>query len=349
MTPSLKHSIAKQIRLPIIFVSLTLASVNIANAQFDLNSKVGEAVAKAVKDGEPYHLDPASAFPDLGNRGPSFDPSTTHLVAGPDELKAPLKTGDYAVPIAVYGLMFGCHEPSTGQPYRLARLQGKLSQAITLLLVRGTMKGAAPEQLNAVVWRLEDGVVFAKLNESDKALVHDLIPEFEGAFNKDFLESVHSIFKGGASILFGGKSFESVLDDAGPNGKSFASLWRARKALTAKGGTDSGLPGVLWKPLGDNLPFGLPPIENPQPSPWAEVQNGVFIRLALGKGIWGEENYLEVHIGPRAAGKSSLGEVLAVAGSDAPATPDPSATTAIIAYPLDEGVEPLLVVPHFKA
>jgi len=330
-------------------IAAVFAVSGAAFAQFGVNDIVSKAVSKAVKEGEPYHLDSTSAFPDLGNRGPTFDPGGAHPLASATELTPPLKAGDFAVPIAVYGLMFGWHEPSTGQPYRLARLQGKLAQPISLLFVRGTAKNEAPEQLNGLAWRLQDGIPISQLRDSDKELIHRLIPEFEDSFTKDYLESLHSLYKRGGSLLGGGKSFEQMLDDAGPDGKAFATMWKARKALISKTGNDSGLPGQLFQPLGDNLPFGLPAIDNPQPSPWAEVQSGVFVRLSLGKGIWGEDNYLEVHVAAKAAGKSSLAEVLACAGTDAIATPDPSAPTALIAYPLDEGVEPLLLVPTFKA
>jgi hypothetical protein len=340
---------ASRIALPLVSLILVCSGAARGIAQFDMNSMI-EGKIKETLRGEPYQLNPGTQFPDVGNRAPQFpeDSSQVDVVKSPERLNAPLKPGDYAIPVMAYALNFGQHQPGQGQPYVLGKLEGKCAQAISVFLTRGTNRDAHPDQLNVIIWRLKVGLALDKLKPEDSALFHDLAPEFEPMFKKDFLDSISSTYKK-VALFSGGKSLEDTLQSIGESGQYVASLYRARHVLNDKKRRDFDLPGLLFFPApDDSAPFAFGPEPPSTPSsPWAEVDRGVFMRLKIYKGVC-DENFIEVHVSHQASKSLTFGQLLGTAGLDGVVTPDPEASLALVGFSANGSATPLLLVPDGK-
>jgi len=294
-------------RLPLLAcLAVFCGGTATANAQLDflnpraqLEKAISREIAKALGVGAPIRLDVKTAFPEISDDLVGFhQPSDAMTIASPADLKNGLKPGDYAIPVLAYDLMFGCHEPAAGQPYKLARVQGKQALSVSKLVERGTIKNLAPEDLNAVLWRIEDGVTYDELPAADKQIVHDLIPDSEKDLKGDILHQIKAPYDK-IRVIPGLPSFESLLASAGPAGKMVAHLFEARKHLLDQAAVNRDLPQLLFQPLPDGKPFKLDPDTGAPAAPWGELFPGVYGRLKVVKGIW-DTNYLEIHVTERA-------------------------------------------------
>jgi hypothetical protein len=305
---------------------------------FDIQAEIGKQVVKQLGVGAPIKLDVATAFGEVPGDSVMFTPPDHVMnVASPDDLKNPLKPGDYAVSVTAYCMMFGYHEPGAGMPYKLGRVQGKLATAVTTFLTQGTFTGVAAPDTNATVWRIEDGIALDEMPPADKDLIHKLAPECEKSLKGDILHQIRAPYD--RFPLPGKPSFESILAKLGAPGKIAIQLYAARARLLDKAQQNRNLPQLLFQPLPDNLPLKLDPATGLPPSPWAEAVPGVFARLKVDAGVWGT-NYVELHVTDQ-AGNASLADVFGLSGQG---------NSALVGYAvgnLDPQVMPtaLLLVP----
>ena len=328
---------------------MTLGLSTMAHTQSDLDRYLDELVSKAVRDGQPYTLDSSTCFPERNDIRITFDSPTVLNtdVKLFETLHNRPTSGNFAIPVTLYGLMFGQHQPADGQPYRLARLDGKRSRVINLLTLKATLAGTPLEQINAILWRLQAGISLPHLPKDDQTLIHTLISEYEDRFKPDYIDGIHSKYRN-VSLLLGGKSFEDELDSLGPNGKEALFLYRSRKTLLAKDIALEDLPERLGQTIEDGRPLRLPKPPQSTDSPWAEVSPGIYARLAIYDGIW-KQNWLEVHIESdriaKPMAKATLGDVLGMSGIETGDKLDMQGLNAFVGYSLDDSTTPVLVVP----
>ena len=142
-------------------------------AEQEITKKVGEAVGV----GSPLLLDQTTALPQAPDIT-DFHP--THLtISSAEDLCKRLPPGDYSIPVTAFCTQFSIHAPSSGLPYKIARVQGKQAPAISALLVRGMLENLSPATLNVEAWRIQAGLPFNQWPDQDQALIHRLIPEYE--------------------------------------------------------------------------------------------------------------------------------------------------------------------------
>ncbi len=353
------NSIERQFstRCKYLSVAICIGLASCASAQFDVNSQLDRLIAKTLEGGEPYRLDNSMAFPEADGRGFQFtNPvvfDSAFKVA--QAMKSPLSPGNYAVPVIAYGLMFGQAQPGDGQQYRLGQLSGRYSKVVNQLMVLGTIKSIAPAQLNAICWRISAGIPLSEMSKGDQAVIHSLIPEYEGSLKRDFLDGIHAQYRN-LSLFLGGKSFEEELESLGDNGQHAAMLYRSRRYLLAKSIKDADLPSSIFQAFLPNELFVLPKIDNPPDCPWAEIRPGIFVRPAIYDGVW-KQNWLEIHVNARKktdGAQSSptqtvetLGDLLGMNGTRMGSPLYARSPNALVGYSANDSSTPLLFIPDF--
>ena len=260
---------------PLAALVFSMAGFSAAQAQFDLKTVLDNECQK-VKNKEPYHLDLSTAFSDAGHQAWEFGSGQVDELITPDQLDQPIKPGEYAVPVIGYALMFGVPQPGPGQPCRLGRLEGPLASEITTLCSRGTLKSAAPDLLNGLIWRIEAGIPSKGLPSDGMTAVHELAPEIETALNHDYLSSVRDVDKPLHLFSWSTQRLIEDLDSLGPNGHAIADLYRVRGVLQNKRLKDYDLPGATLALFNANAQLALPKFDPQTDSPWAQVERGVF-------------------------------------------------------------------------
>jgi len=329
---------------------LVLATSVPAFGQSDVDQFLDDLVSKAVHDGQPYRAIASEYLPEPGKLATPFENPT--VLDSVDKLYSTLhdkpRPGNYALPVTLFALMFGQHQPADGQSYRLGRLEGKRSRLINLLTVRATMADYPPNQINAILWRLEAGIALPHLPKDDQGLIHTLIADYESRLKPDYIDGIHSKYRN-VSLLLGGKSFEDELASLGPNGKEALFYYRSRKTLLAKDISLDDLPQRMMDSQQDGQPLRLPKIEKAADAPWAEVASGVDVRLAVYDGIW-KQNWLEIHVDPDGPGgrvsPTSLGDFLGLFGVETGAKLSPEGLNALVGYSQDDNCTPVMIVPH---
>jgi hypothetical protein len=257
-------------------------------------------VGQAIGVGSPLLLDQKTAFDQAPNIT-DFHPQLI-TVSSVEDLQKPLPPGDYSLPVTAYCTQFSIHAPGQGLPYKLARVQGKQATAISTLIVRGTLQNIAPATLNAEAWRIQAGMPLKQWPPEDQALIHKLIPEYEKDLEGDYLQQIENTYNQ-YRVVPGIPSFNDLLKQLGPPGQLVLQLRQARQVLSDQTIAAERLPDMLYEPTGDGLPRVLPAAKESSPSPWAEVQPGIFARFSVIEGNLGR-NLLEFRITPK-AGKTS--------------------------------------------
>ena len=263
-----------------------------------LKSLLTKQIGQAIGAGSPLLLDQHSAFPDASTSVTNFHQAKLLKPTAAD-LSMPLAPGDYVVAVTGYCSQFSIHAPGAGLGYKLAREQGPEAPAISMLLVRGTAQNISPYTLNADAWRIESGMPLNQWPDQDQALVHHLIPEHEKELQGDFVQQLRNTYDEHSSVKIIGKrirvpnlpSFEVLLTQLGEPGKAVIQLQKARQVLSDKTISAERLPEMLYEPTDDGQPRVLPPSDDPSPSPWAEVQPGVYARLTIIDGNMGRNRF----------------------------------------------------------
>ncbi len=331
-----------------------------------ITQKVGESLGA----GSPLLLDQHTALaqaPDLVDFHPIL------LKPSARDLARHLPPGDYAVPVTGYCTQYSIHAPGRGLGYKLARVQGTKAAAISALLVQGNLQNISPYTLNADAWRIQAGVPLRQWSSEDQALVHRLIPHHEKELQGDFLQQLQATYDDKSVIKFLGMkkripgipSFEALIGQMGDVGKTVMRMEAARQILTNKTVSAERLPDMLFEPQGDGLPRVLPPSSDPSPSPWAEVQPGVYARYTILDGNMGRNLY-EFRVTPDAVRQAkaapdgaAMPHLMTVASGPAPSAAsgptlgqitgmgDASGEGASlnIGYSIGQGAQALIAVP----
>ncbi|MBH8571601.1 hypothetical protein I8752_00875 [Nostocaceae cyanobacterium CENA369] len=255
-------------------------------------------IGEAVGVGSPLLLDQKTAYADVSDRVKDFHPQKLTITSAED-LQKPLPPGDYSLDVIAYCTQFSIHAPGQGLPYKLAPLMGKQAPAISALLSRGTLQGIAPATLNANAWRIQAGLPLKQWPPQDRALIHKLIPEYEKGLEGDYLQQIDNTYNQ-FRLVPGIPSLNDLLRQSGAPGQLVLQLRQARQTLADQTISAERLPDMLYEPTGDGLPRVLPAAKDSSPSPWAEVQPGIFARFTVIEGNLGR-NLFEFRVTPKAS------------------------------------------------
>jgi hypothetical protein len=260
----------------------------------ELDKEVVRQLGEAIEVGAPLRLDQRTAYPPTTID--NFHSRVLDLT--PEVMDQPLSPGDYSIPVIGYCTKWSLHYPGRGLSYKLAPLQGRQGAAIGALLERGTAKGIGPRNLKAMAWRIQGGVPLSRWRPQEREWIHQLIPEYEGELDGDFLEQARATYEKARPL---GKlpPFEKMLATLGPVGGEVLDLLRARKILAHQTLAAERMPDLLYGRPRDGLPKTLEAGPNESPSPWSEVRPGVFARVTIIKGDIGH-NVLDLRITPQA-------------------------------------------------
>src|SRR5262249_40097489 len=233
-------------------------------------------LGEAIEVGAPLRLDQRTAYPPTTIE--NFQPKVLDLT--PEVMNQPLGPGDYSIPVTGYCTKWSLHYPGRGLPYKLAPLQGRHAPAIGALLDRGTLKGIDPRRLKAMAWRIQGGLPLSRWRPQERELIHQLIPEYEGELDGDFLEQTRATYEQARTL---GKlpPFEKMLATLGPVGQEVLDLLRARKILAHQTLAAERMPDLLYGRPRDGLPKTLEAGPSEPPSPWSEIRPGVFARVTI--------------------------------------------------------------------
>ena len=259
----------------------------VSEAEAVVLRQIGESVGL----GSPIFLNQNHAFPavpDLANFRPTLLKPATLA-----DLNKKLPPGDYSLQVMGYCTRASMHGPGKGLAYKLAPLEGKQAKAVGALLVRGTLRHVSSGELQGTAWNIEAGTPLHNMGDRTRALIHELIPEYESSLEGDFLGNIESTYDK-YRLLPNMPTLESLLSKS-PEGQYVLTLQRSREVLADKTIAAENIPDRLYQPTGDGLPRILPPATNPQPSPWGEIRPGVFARFTIEQG-YAAVNLLEFRI-----------------------------------------------------
>ena len=264
---------------------------------------VFEQIAKGLSDVEPpIKLDQRTAY--LAVQVDNFQPQQLEFNSVQDWLQ-PLAPGDYWVDLLAFCTEWSIHSPGAGMAYKLAPLQGKAADIVSAIFFRGALHDVAPAELQAMAWRIQAGVSINQWSDSEKELVHQLIPEYESRLTSDFLDELkakYNSFQGNVPLhVF--PSFDDALGRLGETGRIIASIQRARQTLMQQNIAADQLPELLYE-HSDGTSYQLPGLATPEPVQWNEVKPGLYASFVVEQGNLGT-NRLNIRVTPEAVQASN--------------------------------------------
>jgi len=319
-----------------------------------LEDEVVRRLGEAIEVGAPLRLDQRTAFPPTTIPIDDFHPKKLELTK--ENALEQVEPGDYTMTVIGFCTKWSLHYPGRGLPYKLAPLQGRHAQTISTLLWRGTLKGLKPAHLNAMAWRIQGGVPLSRWPPKEQKLVHELIPEFEGSLERDFVQQTLDVYEKARPL---GKlpPFDALLTRLGPIGETVRDAQRARRVLANKTLAAERMPDLLYGRPRDGLPRVLNGGPNDPPSAWSEILPGVFARLTIVQGNLGR-NTLDVRVMPNArkpsAADHSRSGLIRPVALTAELSEDAYPTleqwfiyvSGLIAYPHGRPAQALIIVPE---
>lgn len=294
--------------------------------QNQINQAVYQQIGDALGAKAAIHLDAKSQLfkkvPDLTD----FHP--THLTfTSLEDLEKPLPPGDYSLDVMSFCTQWSIHVPGHNSPYSVGQADGSRIGVITAFLIRGQIAGLSPDQLHNMSWKIQAGAPLSSWNESDRALVHRIIPEFEGQLQSDLYDQIKGEYERVRHTVPAGlPDFDGFVSHV-PLGRQYQSLRQAQKILTNRSIASQEVGKSLYDATAeqDGQPYILPAYSGNHKSSWGELEPGVYGRYTVlharaGAGSDGI-NLLELRI-TKEAGKSASAEgvKVAMAGSDAGVT-----------------------------
>lgn len=184
--------------------------------------------------------------------------------------------GDYEIPVHYY-----CTKVYTlngaGNRYRLARLNGKMSNVLSTLYQRASLNKVPIQDVQVLSWSIQSGVSYDNLSSSSKQLVNQLIPDYrqqlEGSFTDKTIKYWNSLSR--ATSL---PSLDATLNQLGDVGTFTRSLFRAREEIINTNFSYRSLANSFVIPQDVNLPGGI------ETTPWSQVNEQIYLRFIAPKG-----------------------------------------------------------------
>jgi len=282
------------------FLGLPVNLPNIpgVNLQGEAEKQLYKGLGKALGEQAPLYLDQKAAFPKV--KVERFNPTVLHIKTVKD-LVQPLQAGDYSIAdILTFCSQNSIHRSGGGLGYKLAPIEGKQADAIATLLFRGMLLKTPPQTLQAMSWRIQGGLPLSQWNPDERALIHKMMPEFEGKLQGDLLAQYQSIYTGFVNKIPGHPlpGFDQVLDKLGPIGAAIKLTQRQRSILANNAIEDDKLPDLLYQAGNDPSPR-VAPAQYGENSQWNEIRKGVYARLVITGGNL-RENRMDLRILPEA-------------------------------------------------
>ncbi|MBE9234302.1 hypothetical protein IQ231_22295 [Cuspidothrix issatschenkoi LEGE 03284] len=140
------------------------------------NSLIKDQLRSFLKDEIPITGTEHKLYPTTSQvPGGQFTPQTLYLNAVNSSQVIP--PGDYEIPVHYY-----CTKVYTlngaGNRYRLARLNGRLSNVLSTLYQRASLNKVPIQDIQVLSWSIQSGVSYDNLSSSSKQLVNQLIPDY---------------------------------------------------------------------------------------------------------------------------------------------------------------------------
>lgn len=206
--------------------------------------------------------------------GKSFSPKTLDLSSLSDSDILPF--GDYEIPAHYY-----CTKVYTlngsGNRYILAKLSGKMSDALSTLYQRASKAGTSTSDVQVLSWSIQAGVPYKDLSDNSKVLVNQLIPEYQEKMDVGFYEKLIGTWND-VSRLTKLPSFNETLDKLGSAGDISKALLRARGEILESRFSYAPLVNSFVIPRDANLSGGS------TETPWSKVHEQVYIRFIAPRG-----------------------------------------------------------------
>jgi hypothetical protein len=203
-----------------------------------------------------------------------FTPQTLYLNALNSSQVIP--PGDYEIPVHYY-----CTKVYTlngaGNRYRLARLNGRMSNVLSTLYQRASLNKVPIQDVQVLSWSIQSGVSYDNLSSSSKQLVNQLIPDYrqqlEGSFTDKAIKYWNSLSR--ATSL---PSLDATLNQLGDVGTFTRSLFRAREEIINTNFSYRSLANSFVIPQDVNLPGGM------ETTPWSQINEQIYLRFIAPKG-----------------------------------------------------------------
>ncbi|WP_157867681.1 hypothetical protein [Gloeothece citriformis] len=187
-----------------------------------------------------------------------------------------IPSGDYEIPVHFY-----CTKVYTlnggGNRYRLARLNGRLSDALSALYQRASVSDAPIQDVQVLSWSIQSGVSYDNLSSSSKQLVNQLIPDYKQKLDGSFIDKTIKYWND-LSRLTSLPSLDSTLNSLGDTGTFVKSLFRARDEIIRTNFNYRNLANAFVIPQDVNLPGGV------ETTPWSKINDQVYLRFMAPKG-----------------------------------------------------------------
>ena len=262
-------------------------------------------ISKALDAKAAIHLDQKAQSFKKVDEIQDFHP--THLTfTSLEDLEKPLPPGDYSLDIMSFCTQWSIHVPGHNSPYTLGRADGARIGIITAFLIRGQIAGLSPDQLHNMSFQIQAGAPLSSWSESDRALVHRIIPEFEEQLQGDLYEQIKGEYENAhRNSPVSLPDFDQFVSKV-PLGRQYLSLRQAQKVLTDRSIASQEVGSRLYDATAeqDGQPYVLPAYTGNKTSAWGEIEPGVYGRYTVqharaGGGSDGI-NLLELRITPEA-------------------------------------------------
>jgi hypothetical protein len=259
------------------------------------NQVIATLLAKTLNDQLPLKLDSSTVLPPVSLDETSFQPTQLTLTAA--NLERRLPPGDYAIPVTMYCTKDSLHVAGRGVGYALAYMQGKSADALSMLYLRGALKGTSWRTLQTISWGVQSSFTYSQMHPAHRQVIDDLIPEYRSRLSGDFLQSFETQYNALAR-QFGPQRLprlDQILSHTGAFGVKVAELRRSREIIRRNALNFDRLQQQLVNTT----------ITADEKSPWSQIRPGIYARLKVVRG-YGGLNWLEVRMARGSSGASPL-------------------------------------------
>jgi hypothetical protein len=283
-----------QLSLPFKLPQLP-TTASLTNSVDELKQKAMEDAVQKILDNElPLKLDDSKMFPTVAALpGGPFKPSVLTLTSA--DMDTPLPPGDYTVNALAFCTEYSVHRPGAGTAYVIGPLQGKAADAISSLLMRGTLQQYPAQQLQGVSWAIQSGLTYDQMPKTYQAVIDKLIPEFKGELAGNFLQEIQNTYQDAAKVTKL-PPLEQVLGKMGQSGQLALSAMKQQQILLAQDTNDQLREQTLFRGQESGV---LSPVKA-QDGPWTERIPGLaYMRFRVVGGNGANNNVLEIRILPQ--------------------------------------------------
>ncbi|XGV98456.1 MAG: hypothetical protein ACAF41_05870 [Leptolyngbya sp. BL-A-14] len=306
-----------------------------------------KALGSTLQNEAPIESSSQATFPTVNQLpGKAFKPN-----AMPTTLMAQLRTatdgavalqpGDYRIPVDVFCMKVSAHSPA-GHRYLLAPLKGKWADIIVALNARSAGSTIPHKQLQVLSWNLQAGMKYEELATEQRAIVDQLLPDYEGRLSHSFYEQIESTWSQLSGTVPGLPSMDSALGRLGTVGTAIVTLRQTRETLLRYGNNFDALSNAFVLPGQANTPI------DGANTPWSQVSPRVYARLVT-QGTYADPGELQIRVmaeAPVGAASQRLVAATNLAGLNLAATPAKVPLANLVGDPQDSSVQPLSMSPR---